>query len=63
MLCEPSALKPHTVEQLGQCCGPGVSKLEWHHHHYGPIMNQLQCTYDGQLHYGIGTGGHWISDH
>ena len=51
------------MEQLGQCCGPGVSKLEWHYHHYGPIMNQLQCTYDGQIHYGIGTGGHWISDH
>ena len=43
----------YAVEHLGQCCGPGVPKLEWHHHHYGPIMNQLQCTYGGQLHYGI----------
>ena len=46
-----SALKVlYAVERLGQCCGPGVPKLEWHHHYYGLVMNQLQCTYGEQLH-------------
>ena len=51
----------YAVEHLGQCCGPGVPKLEQHHHYHELVLEELQYTmftydtasaYGGQLHHG-----------
>ena len=48
-------------EHLGQCYGPGVPKLEQHHHYHELVLGELQYTmvtygtasaYGGQLHHG-----------